>query len=44
MILGQSAGTSAALSIKEGVDILNLSYPDFKNQLIKDGQILDSKN
>ena len=43
MILGQSAGTAAVLAIKEGVDIHDLPYVDLKNQLIKDGQVLDYK-
>ena len=41
MILGQSAGMAAALAIKEGVDLQNLPYSDLKNQLIKEGQILE---
>ena len=41
MILGQSAGTAAVLAIKEGVDLQNLPYSDLKDQLIKDGQILE---
>jgi hypothetical protein len=40
MILGQSAGTIASLSIEKEKSMYNLSYDEIKEQLISDGQIL----
>jgi len=40
MILGQSAGTAAALAIDEGVAVQDLSYEQLKERLLQDGQIL----
>jgi hypothetical protein len=41
MILGQSAGTVAALALKNRKNIQDLTYDEIKEQLIKDGQILE---
>lgn len=41
MILGQSAGTAAAMAIDEGVALQDLSYQQLKEQLLRDGQILN---
>jgi hypothetical protein len=41
MILGQSAGTAAALAIEEGVGIQNLDYEKLKARLEKGGQRLE---
>ena len=41
MILGQSAATAAALSLKRGVAVQDLPYPALRKQLQKDGQVLD---
>jgi len=38
MILGQSAGTAAALAIDEGVIVQDLAYDKLRAKLIKDGQ------
>jgi hypothetical protein len=40
MILGQSAGTAAALAIDEGIAVQDLSYEKLKDRLLKDGQKL----
>ena len=40
MILGQSAGTAAALAIDEGVAVQDLAYEKLKARLAKDGQRL----
>jgi len=41
MILGQSAGTAAVLSIDKNIGVQDLSYEGLKSQLIADGQDLD---
>jgi hypothetical protein len=41
MILGQSAGTLAALAIEKNVGLHDLSYEDLKMKLIEDEQILE---
>ncbi|MCB9257729.1 MAG: FAD-dependent oxidoreductase [Ignavibacteriales bacterium] len=41
MILGQSAGTVAVLSIEKNIGIHNLQYESIKEHLKKDGQILE---
>ena len=41
MILGQSAGVLAGMSLENDVDIHDITYPDLKNSLIKYGQILE---
>lgn len=40
MILGQSAGTIAALAIEKKKDIHDLTYEEIRTRLISDGQIL----
>jgi len=41
MILGQSAGTAAALAIDEGVTVQDLPYDKLKARLVADGQRLN---
>jgi hypothetical protein len=41
MILGQSAGTLAAMAIKKGKSIHDISYDEIKPKLESDGQVLD---
>jgi len=41
MILGQSAGTVAAMALEKKESIYDLSYDEIKNQLEADGQILE---
>ncbi|MDX1637910.1 MAG: FAD-dependent oxidoreductase [Balneolaceae bacterium] len=41
MILGQSAGTAAALSIEQGVDVQALEYAILRKKLLEDGQVLE---
>lgn len=40
MILGQSAGTAAALAVEEGISVQQVPYGKLKNHLERDGQIL----
>jgi hypothetical protein len=40
MILGQSAGTAAALAIDGGVAVQHVSYEGLKKRLLADGQKL----
>ena len=40
MILGQSAGTAAALAIDDGIAVQDVKYEKLKAKLVKDGQIL----
>jgi len=40
MILGQSAGTAAALAVEEGISVQQVPYVKLKNRLELDGQIL----
>lgn len=40
MILGQSAGTAAALAVEEGISVQRVPYGKLKNHLERDGQIL----
>jgi hypothetical protein len=40
MILGQTAGTVAAMAIEENKSIYDLSYEEIKSKLIADGQVL----
>jgi len=44
MMLGQSAGAAAALSVKNHCTVQNLSYDKLKKQLIESGQILYKKD
>ncbi len=41
MILGQSAGTVASLALENDISIHDVSYAKLKEQLLKDGQVLD---
>ncbi|MGM9489888.1 FAD-dependent oxidoreductase [Ideonella sp. YS5] len=41
MILGESAGTAAALSLETGADLHDLDIPTLKSRLHQSGQILD---
>lgn len=41
MLLGQSAGTAAAMAIEKNIGIHDLLYDDLKTILLEDGQILD---
>jgi len=41
MILGQSAGTIAALAIDKNKNIHDLTYPEISEKLLTDGQILN---
>lgn len=41
MILGQSAATAAALALDSGRPVQEVSYPALRQQLLKDGQILE---
>jgi hypothetical protein len=41
MILGQSAATAAALAIDAGTSVQEVAYPQLREQLLKDGQILE---
>jgi hypothetical protein len=41
MILGQSAATAAALALETGLAVQDVSYARLREQLLKDGQILE---
>ncbi len=41
MLLGQSAATAAVIAIDEGIDVQDVDYQKLRDQLLKDGQILD---
>ena len=41
MILGQSAATAASMAIDEGVAVQVVSYAKLREQLLKDGQVLE---
>ena len=41
MILGQSAGTAAAMAIEQNIGVHDLSYNDLKAKLLEDGQVLE---
>jgi hypothetical protein len=41
MILGQSAGTAAALAIDGGTSVQDISYDALRARLLKDGQVLE---
>jgi hypothetical protein len=42
LILGQSAGTAAALALDDKVDVQALSYDKLRKRLIADGQVLET--
>jgi hypothetical protein len=41
MILGQSAGTVASMALNKKKDIHDLTYPEIREKLLADGQILE---
>ncbi len=41
MILGQSAGTVAAMSLDKKIPVHNLKYEDIRTRLLNDGQVLE---
>lgn len=41
MILGQSAGTAAAMAIDEGVAVQDVSYDTLRRRCLEDGQVLE---
>jgi hypothetical protein len=41
MILGQSAGTAAALAVADHVPVQQVDYEKLKKQLVADGQVLE---
>jgi hypothetical protein len=42
MILGQSAGTLAAMAVEKGVEVHDIGYPEIRNKLLEDGQVLEN--
>jgi hypothetical protein len=40
MVLGQSAGTAAALALETGIAVQNVNYDQLQKRLLEDGQIL----
>ena len=43
MILGQSAGTAAAMAIDDGVAVQEVSYDKLRRRLLEDGQVLKNE-
>jgi hypothetical protein len=43
MVLGQSAGTAAALALETGIAVQNVNYDQLQKRLLEDGQILGWK-
>lgn len=41
MMLGQSAGTAAAMAVEQGVAVQEIEYADLRERLLADGQILE---
>jgi len=41
MILGQSAATAAVLALDQGIAVQEVKYPDLRDRLLKDGQVLE---
>lgn len=41
MILGQSAATAAAIAVEQEVPVQDVSFPELRARLIRDGQILE---
>ncbi len=41
MILGQSAGTVAAMALEKNIDMYDLTYEEIRKKLIEDGQLLE---
>jgi len=44
MILGQSAGTAAALALDKNFGLHQLAYDELKSKLLEDGQVLEMNN
>ena len=44
MILGQSAATAAVMAIYQNIAVQDVAYPQLKQQLLKDGQVLEYAN
>ena len=44
MILGQSAGTLAAMAVEKGKGIHDISYEELRDRLHVDGQVLEYEN
>ena len=44
MVLGQSAGTAAALALESGRKVQDVSFPALQKRLLSDGQILEWKH
>ena len=44
MILGQSAATAASMAIDKGIAVQDVAYDTLKEQLLKDGQVLEYAN
>ena len=42
MILGQSAATAAALAIRHGCDVQDVPFPELRQRLLADGQVLEA--
>ncbi|WP_038162345.1 FAD-dependent oxidoreductase [Verrucomicrobium sp. BvORR106] len=43
MVLGQSAGTAAALAVEHKVDVAELEYSLLRSRLVADGQVLEDE-
>jgi hypothetical protein len=41
MILGQSAATAAVLAMDQGIAVQEVKYPELRERLLKDGQVLE---
>jgi len=41
MILGQSAATAAVIAIDDNVAVQDVKYPELRERLLKDGQVLE---
>ena len=44
MILGQSAATAAVMAMDQNIAVQDVAYPQLKQQLLKDGQVLEYAN
>jgi hypothetical protein len=41
MILGQSAGTAAAMALDKNIELYDLTYKELREKLLEDGQVLE---
>ncbi len=41
MVLGQSSATAAVLALRNNISLQDVAYPALRDQLLKDGQVLD---